>query len=146
VTKGLRWSCQELYRPHIRSPNFSAALFAVFLAPEHLVCIRTGKQLLSTRLPRIWTFLMALSATSSTTSTSPAILYPTGLPVINWLDTVVVLYETPWTALANLSLNCFITPAAAEYYWQVAGNPSTRCISVIPFFSDPIYYSACKLF
>jgi hypothetical protein len=80
---------------------------------------------------------MALSATasstSSTTSTSLAILYPTGLPVINWLDTVVVLYETPWTALANFSVNCFITPDATEYYWVLAGNPSTRCTSATAF-------------
>lgn len=53
-TKSLRWSCQELHRPYIRSPSFSAALFfVVFLAPEPLVCVRTGKQLLSTRPPRI---------------------------------------------------------------------------------------------
>jgi hypothetical protein len=78
--------------------------------------VRPGKQLL--------TFLMASSSTASLTS--PAILYPTGLPVVNWEDTVVILYETPWTALANLSLNCYVTPFATEYFYHLAGNPSTH--------------------
>jgi hypothetical protein len=58
--------------------------------------------------------------------TSAAILYPTGDPVINWIDTIVILYTTPWAAGANLTLTCQLTLESIEGYMQQASNPSKQ--------------------
>ncbi|KAJ9503037.1 hypothetical protein H2202_001189 [Exophiala xenobiotica] len=64
------------------------------------------------------------ASTPSPTSTVTAadiphavVLYPTGQPTINNIDTVVVAYDTVWTS-ANLTLFCGIDAAANE--WALA--------------------------
>jgi len=61
---------------------------------------------------------------SSGTPTVPAVLYPTGNPVINVNDTVMIAYETPWTAGANLSVYCNVTSSNPRYWDWPAWNPS----------------------
>jgi hypothetical protein len=65
---------------------------------------------------------------SSSTPIVPAVLYPTGNPVINVKDTVVIVYETPWTEGANLSVYCYDTPATTSYWDWWAWNPSKYVI------------------
>ena len=69
-----------------------------------------------------------LHMASSGTPTVPAVLYPTGNPVININDTVVIVYETPWTAGANLSVYCLDTPTTTSYWDWWAWNPSKYVI------------------
>jgi hypothetical protein len=64
------------------------------------------------------------ASTPSPTSTVTAadsphavVLYPTGQPTINNIDTVVVVYDTVWTN-ANLTLFCGIDAEANE--WALA--------------------------
>lgn len=59
------------------------------------------------------------------TPTAPAILYPTGGPTFNTIDTVLVDYVTPWTAGANMTVNCHDTPTASHYWLLWAYNPRT---------------------
>jgi hypothetical protein len=66
---------------------------------------------------------------SSGTPTVPAVLYPTGDPVINTNDTVVITYETPWTGGTNLSVYCYDTPGTTiGYSYWFAWNPSKYVI------------------
>jgi len=62
-------------------------------------------------------------AAASTTTSLPAILYPTGLPVINYLDTIAVTYESSWPGGANLSANCQEALNSTEWCWLWALNP-----------------------
>ena len=56
-----------------------------------------------------------ISTVSAQNSTASAvILYPSGIPIINYLDEVDVSYTTPWTSGANLTLWCYQSPAEAE--------------------------------
>src|SRR5947209_842582 len=60
---------------------------------------------------------------ASTTTSLPVILYPTGLPVINYLDTVAVTYESSWPGGANLSANCQEVLNSSALCWDWAFNP-----------------------
>jgi hypothetical protein len=62
-------------------------------------------------------------ATAPTKTSLPAILYPTGLPVINYLDTIVVTYESSWPGGTNLSANCQEALDSTELCWIWALNP-----------------------
>jgi hypothetical protein len=57
------------------------------------------------------------------TPTAPAILYPTGALTFNVIDTVLVDYITPWTAGANLTVDCHDTPTTSHYWFTWAYNP-----------------------